>query len=284
MATLRKTQDAKGISTAVIKITREETRPVSRDDFYAYMPMHNYIFVPARELWPASSVNARIPPVPLVRNGRPVRDEDGKQKFISASAWLDRHPPVEQMTWAPGFPMLIKNRLISDGGWIYREGCSTFNLYRPPNIKPGDATKAGPWLDHVAMLYPNDTNHILRFFASRVQRPQVKINHALFMGGEQGIGKDTILYPVKYALGQWNVAEILPPVLLGRFNGFVKSVLLCINEAHDLGDLDRYALYERLKAYTAAPPDVIRVDEKHLREYAVLNVCGVILTSNYKTS
>ena len=72
--------------------------------------------------------------------------------------------------------------------------------------------------------------------------------------------------------------------MLGRFNGFVKSVILCVNEIHDLGDLDRYALYERLKAYTAAPPDVIRVDEKNLREYAVLNVCGVVLTSNHKTN
>jgi hypothetical protein len=80
------------------------------------------------------------------------------------------------------------------------------------------------------------------------------------------------------------VQDIGPPTLLGRFNGFVKSVLLCVNEVHDLGDLDRYAFYERLKAYTAAPPDVIRVDEKHLREYMAFNVCGVILTSNYKTS
>ena len=133
------------------------------------------------------------------------------------------------------------------------------------------------------MLYPHDKDHTVRWLAQRVQRPDVKINHALLIGGPQGIGKDTLLYPVKYAVGQWNVAEILPPALLGRFNGFVKSVILCINEVHDLGDLDRYSLYERLKAYTAAPPDVIRVDEKNIREYSVLNVCGVILTSNYKT-
>jgi hypothetical protein len=243
----------------------QSASPVSRDDFYAYMPMHNYIFVPARDIWPAASVNARIPPVPLKRHGKPILDEAGKQKFIAASAWLDENQPVEQMTWAPGFPMLIKDRLISDGGWIHRDGCSTFNLYRPPTIKLGDATKAGRWLDHIAKLYPNDKDHIIRWLACRVQRPNMKINHALFLGGAQGIGKDTLLYPVKHAVGQWNVAEILPPTLLGRFNG-------------------RYALYERLKAYTAAPPDVIRVDEKYLREYSVLNVTGVVLTSNFKTS
>ena len=46
---------------------------VSTNDFYAYMPMHNYIYARSREPWPASSVNARIPPVPLVDNsGRPI--------------------------------------------------------------------------------------------------------------------------------------------------------------------------------------------------------------------
>jgi hypothetical protein len=70
---------------------------------------------------------------------------------------------------------------------------------------------------------------------------------------------------------------------MGRFNGFLKSVILRINEARDLGEYDRYKFYDHMKAYTAAPPDVLRVDEKHLREYAVFNVCGVIITTNHKT-
>jgi hypothetical protein len=38
-----------------------------------------------------------------------------------------------------------------------------------------------------------------------------------------------------------------------------------------------------MKTYTASPPDTLRIDEKHLREYAIFNCCGVIITSNYKT-
>jgi hypothetical protein len=258
---------------------------VSRDDFYAYMPMHSYIFIPARDLWPASSVDARVPAITIgkktIKAGGKTTEVDNK---IKASQWLDQCRPVETMTWAPGLPMLIRDRLMAAGGWIDRRGCSTFNLYRAPNIKPGNSNKAARWLDHVKRLYADEADHILNWLAHRVQRPQEKINHALVLIGAQGIGKDTLLYPVKCAVGLWNVAEILPPALLGRFNGFVKSVMLCVNEVHDLGELDRYAFYERLKAYTAAPPDVIRVDEKHIREYSVLNVCGVVLTSNYKTS
>jgi hypothetical protein len=109
---------------------------LSVEDFYAYMPMHQYIFAPSRELWPAASVNSRVAPV--MSGDKPIK----------ASEWLDQYRAVEQMTWAPGEPMIIDGRLISNGGWIPRPGCSTFNLYLPPQISPGDARLAKRWIDH----------------------------------------------------------------------------------------------------------------------------------------
>jgi Family of unknown function (DUF5906) len=116
-----------------------------------------------------------------------------------------------------------------------------------------------------------------------VQKPGDKINHALMLGGAQGIGKDTLLEPIKRAIGAWNFIEVSPAHMVGRFNGFVRSVILRVSEARDLGDMNRYAFYEHMKIYSAAPPDVLRCDEKNLREYAVPNVCGVIITTNHKT-
>jgi hypothetical protein len=75
-----------------------KARPISADDFFAYMPTRKYIFVPTGELWPGKSVNARL--------------------GFNASAWLDQNRRVEQMTWAPGQPMLIEGRLIADGGGL----------------------------------------------------------------------------------------------------------------------------------------------------------------------
>jgi hypothetical protein len=103
------------------------------------------------------------------------------------------------------------------------------------------------------------------------------------LGGSQGIGKDTLLEPLKAAIGPWNFAEVSPMHMLGRFNGFVKSVILRVSEARDLGEFDRFAFYDHMKVYLAAPPDVLRVDEKNLREYNVFNFCAVILTSNHKS-
>jgi hypothetical protein len=263
---------------------REFTSEISRDDFQAYMPIHQYIYTPTGELWPASSINSRLPRQRLMKSdGTPLFDDQDKPKTISASRWLDRNKPVEQMTWAPGEPMLIRNRLISNGGWIERDGVTCFNLYRPPIIRLGDSRKAGPWLDHAHKIYGNDAEHVIKYLAHRRQQPAEKINHALVLGGAQGIGKDTLLEPVKRAIGPWNFSEVSPQQVLSRFNGFVKSVILRISEARDLGDVDRFQFYDHMKAYTAAPPDVLRVDEKNLREYSVLNCMGVVITSNHKT-
>ncbi len=244
---------------------------VKHEDFWAYSPAHSYIFVPTGEHWPASTVNSRLAPVIV-----PMRE-----KPIPAATFLDQNRSVEQATWAPGQSQIIADRLIADGGWIDRAGCKTFNLYRPPTIKP-KAGDVSPWIDHIRWVYPEEAEHIICWLGQRVQRPDIKINHALVLGGNQGIGKDTLLEPVKAAVGPWNCSEVSPQQVLGRFNSFVKSVILRISEARDLGDTDRFAFYEHLKTLTAAPPDVLRVDEKHLREHAVLNVCGVIQTTNNK--
>jgi hypothetical protein len=250
---------------------REE---VSLDDFWAYMPMHNYIFAPLGDHWPPASVNARLRWIK-------VTDADGNEKEIAPSSWLDRHKRVEQMTWAPGEPMIIRNRLLRVGGWINRQDVTCFNIYHPPAIAPGEAEKSGKWLQHVRLVYPDDAEHIFDWLAHRVQRPAEKINHALVLGGEQGIGKDTLLAPAREAVGPWNFQEVNPIQVLGRFNGFLKSVILRVSEARDLGEYDRFAFYDHMKAYTAAPPEVLRIDEKNIREYSVPNCVGVIITTNH---
>jgi hypothetical protein len=246
--------------------------PVRLEDFYAYMPTHSYIFVPTMETWPASSVNSRVRPIAV-----PMRE-----KPVPAAMWLDSNRAVEQMTWAPGEPMEIRDRLIADGGWFTRPGCVSLNLYRPPVLVPR-AGDVGPWLRHLEYIYPEGADHAVKWFAHRVQRPHEKPNHALVLGGAQGIGKDSVLESIKHAIGPWNFADVSPQNVLGRFNKFGRSVILRVSEARDLGDTDRFAFYDHMKVYTAAPPDVLRIDEKFKGEYYVPNVCGVIITSNHKS-
>ncbi len=251
---------------------------VELGQFHAHMPSGEFIFTPTRDLWPVVSVDARVPPV----NTGEI-DDSGKPKMIKASQWIRQNRPVEQMTWAPGMPQLIENAIVTDGGFIREQGRRVFNLYRPPTIKHGDPQLARKWLDHIERVYPSDSQHLINWLAQRVQRPDLKINHGLVLGGAPGIGKDTLLYPVVQAIGPWNMTEVSPSALMGSFNGYVKSVILRVSEAHDLGDVDRYALYERTKILQAAPPEVLRINEKHLREFTVPNVTGVVYTTNHRT-
>ena len=261
---------------------------VSMDSFYSLMPehQHKYIFKPVGERWPASSVNARIPPVAVVdAKGNPVYDKKGNQKFTPANQWLDQNRAVEQMTWMPGAATLIEDFLVAQGGWKRHNGARIFNLYHPPTLPLGDPEQAGPWLDLVHKIYPETTDHVIKWLAHRVQRPGEKINHALVLSGQQGIGKDTIIEPVKRAVGSWNFGEVKPQHMLGNpFNDYAKSIILRVNEAHDLGEFDRFKLHHHLKDYCAAPPDVLRVNEKNTKQYYIANVCGVIITTNDQTT
>ncbi|MBT1511784.1 PriCT-2 domain-containing protein [Bradyrhizobium sp. SRL28] len=257
---------------------------ISLQDFYAYLPRHTYIFAPTGEMWVAISVNSRLPGVPMLKkDGSPVLDENGKPQYYRPSHWLDKNRAVEQLSWAPGLPEVIKGQLISEGGWFVREGCYVFNLYKPPLPIPKSAEAATLWLNHLRKIYADDADHIIKWLAHRVQRPHEKINHAIVLGGKQGIGKDTLLEPVKRAVGPWNFIEVSPQMILGRFNGHLKSVVLRISEARDLGEFDRFKFYDHTKSFIAAPPDVLRIDEKHRNEYAIPNVCGVIITTNHKS-
>lgn len=109
---------------------------ITVNDFHAFMPSHGYIFAPTGAMWPAISVNALIPPI--VDNG----------KAVPASTWLDRRRHVEQMTWAPGEPTVIRDRLIAGGGWtsIKARDASTSTRGQtsltatPPKLAPGLAT------------------------------------------------------------------------------------------------------------------------------------------------
>lgn len=235
-------------------------------DFYALAPENKFIYAPNGSLWPAKTVDSRLP---LVGGVKP-----------STRLHIDR--PVEDVTWMPGDPSIIRHRLPVESGWIEHPGASVYNYYRPPQPHRGNPTKAQPWIDHVYTVYPDEAEHLIKWFAYRVQYPEIKINHCVVLGGEPGIGKDTMLHPVVHAVGSWNVAVVSPAEVLASFNGYKRSVLLHISEARDLGDVKRPALYDHLKDLMASPPLMLRVNEKHRQEYYVANLCGVVITTNYK--
>jgi hypothetical protein len=243
-----------------------DTAALSMEMFRYHSEENKFIFEPTGALWQKAAVNSLLPPV-----GR-----------LSAATIIIHERAVQQATWWPGEERLIRHKLVHQGGFIAHPNATVFNYYRPPHVIRGLAAGARMFVDHVELLYPDEYLHILRWLACRVQRPNVKINHALVLGGAQGIGKDTLLFPAMHAVGHWNVQTVSPSQVLEKFNGCLRSVLLLITEARDMGEVNRPAFYEHLKTIIAAPPDVIYINEKNKQQYYIPNLTGVVITTNHK--
>ena len=246
-------------------------------EFYALPEAHRFVCLATGRMHPAQGVDGRFPPVQVGINKK------GEPVYMKATQWLYRHQVADGLTWWPGELQIMPDRIAVEGQIIPRKGAKLVNLYRPPLLMSGgDATKAGRWLDHGRKLYGTEFDHMLAYFAHSVQHPGDKINHALVLGGEQGIGKDTLLYPVLRAVGLWNCHDIKPDQLFGQFTPFYKAVVLVVSEVNDLGDKLRHQFYERTKTLNAAPPTTQTVNEKFLPPYHIPNCCNVVMTTNHK--
>ena len=146
---------------------------------------------------------------------------------------------------------------MAEGGWFERPGATTFNLYRPPVVRQGNSgqrrTAGSSWCSA----------------STRRRRPHRRVLRAPHpVPGHQdqprdparrltGIGKDTLLEPLKLGVGPWNFKEVFAAGHHGNYNDYMQCVVLRISEAHDLGDINRYAFHDHMKTILAAPPDVI---------------------------
>jgi hypothetical protein len=243
-------------------------RKIDPNEFVSHQPDNTFIHRPTGLRWTKTGVNIAC----------------GEIAGKHASDWVAQHHPVDQVVWAPGHPEIVPDWYFQQAGWAYHPGARAYNQYKPPTIALGDPHAAGPWLEHISRVYPSDAGHIVRYLAHRRQRPADKINHALVLGGNPGIGKDTLLHPVIQAVGPWNTHTVSPSQLLGQFTPHHKSIILLVSEARDLGDGNRYALHEGTKTLIAAPPDMLSVNEKFLPSFYIQNCVAVIFTTNNRTN
>jgi hypothetical protein len=268
-AWLRK--EAQTVFTAIDEPPVAAPKMFTVDDFRSVVNEVDFVHVGTGAFWKPASVDANVPPVPV-----------GNGKTVKATAWMRAYRKVTELSWLPGRERIIANASMGVMGLQRRPLHSIFNLYQAPDVVEVGEVMAEPWLDLVRRLWPDEADEILNWFAHRVQRPGEKCNHALVLGGAPGIGKDTVLEGVRRAVGVGNCYEILPSDLRSNFNDYVKSVLLVVNELRDDGQLSQYAFYDKSKTLIAAPPYTVKINSKYLKQYAVPNVCGVVMTSNYK--
>ena len=141
------------------------------------------------------------------------------------------------------------------------------------------------WLDHCRELVPDpvELDHLLNIMAFKVQHPQLKINHAVLHGGDEGSGKDTMWAPFIWAVCGSHLKNrgIMDNNSINSQWGYqLESEILLINELKEPDASARRQLANQLKPIIAAPPEMLPINRKGLHPYQMANRVFVLAFSN----
>ena len=213
------------------------------------------------------------------------RSVHNKKQRVQASVYFDERrqefgaPALLGVTFAAG-----EDVLVTRDGMVYGN--------RWTNMRPdmsGSDTIADDdirvWLDHCRVLVPEEEEleHVLNVMACKVQHANVKINHAVLHGGDEGSGKDTMWAPFLWAIGgkhQHNRSIIENKGLESQWGYGLEAEVVILNELKEPEAKERRALANRLKPIIAAPPETLTINRKGLHPYELLNRLQVIAFTN----
>jgi hypothetical protein len=167
---------------------------------------------------------------------------------------------------------------------VARDGDIYGNRWRDarPAVAAGDIT---PWLRHCETLVPeqSEREHLYNVMAYKLQHPEVKVNHAVLHGGDQGSGKDTMWAPFIWAVcgpHLKNRGLLDNDTMSSQFGYALESEILILNELKEPDAKERRALANKLKPVIAAPPEMLSVNRKGLHPYDMVNRVFVLAFSN----
>ena len=199
---------------------------------------------------------------------------------IEAATWFDEHRTakggvlLKGLTYAAGEEPLVYN----SNGDVYGNRW----VDARPTYGSGDIT---PWLDHCTALVPDidEREHVFNVMAYKVQHPEIKINHAVLHGGDEGCGKDTLWAPFIWAVcgpDLRNRGLIDSDNLQSQWGYALESEVLILNELREPEAKERRALANKLKPIIAAPPETLTVNRKGLHPYDMVNRLFVLAFTN----
>jgi len=203
-------------------------------------------------------------------------------KENAAMMWLQnmkQRTVVARATYRPG-----QGRIVAENGR------SAVNLWAPGPLNSGawaridaDDYDVDPWLTLVHYLIPDkrERDHLLDWIAFVIQNPGVKQNWHPLIGGKQGIGKDTIFYPLTVGLAD-NAVMIGPEDINGQWTDWMARATLVLVE--ELNSFIRKEISDKMKPMLAAPPDQLRVNTKGVPQYYIPNILNTVMFTNHEAA
>ena len=184
---------------------------------------------------------------------------------------------VFDITYAPGDPRFIDTEVPN---------APTLNYWRPSTIQARtvSADQIKPWLDHVLFVLGSVTerDRFIKWCAFVVQHPRLKPNWHFLIMSIQGLGKDTMVLPLKLGVGDGNWIEELIYGVANPFNDLIENKLLIVGETAQpkTGHMSAHDVGTRLKPLLAAPPERFTINKKYKSLYVIPNRIALILFSN----
>jgi hypothetical protein len=183
---------------------------------------------------------------------------------------------VSDVTYAPG-----------DGSLVDANGAGPkFNTWKGTTLSAGGVSElqVKPWLDHILFVLGSlaERDRFLRWCAFVAQCPELKPNWHYLIISFQGLGKDTMVLPIKLAVGEGNWEEELIYELASPFNKVLETKLLIVGETSQPrgGFVSAHDLQTRLKPLLARPPEFLTINKKYQSPYKIPNRLALILFSN----
>jgi hypothetical protein len=213
------------------------------------------------------------------------RSMHGKHPQIPASIYFDERrqefgaPAVIGITYAAG-----EDVLVARDGLAYANRWLDFCPDMSGAAAASDAD-VSVWLQHCEALVPDgrELDHILDAMAFKVQHPNVKINHAILHGGDEGCGKDTMWAPLLWAVGgphQHNRSIMEGKAIDSQWGYSLEAEIVILNELKEPEARERRAMANKLKPIIAAPPETLLINRKGLHPYEMLNRILVVAFTN----
>ena len=207
----------------------------------------------------------------------------GKRPKIEAGTCFDENRQakgariLKGVTYAAG-----ESILCSRDGIVYG---NRWRDARPVAV----AGNVKPWLDHVERMIPEEKEraHVLDVMAFKLQKPHIKINHAVLHGGNPGSGKDTLWAPFFWSIGGKalrNVSLVRNEEITSQWGYALEAEVLVVNELRQSEAKDRRALENTMKPLIAAPPEFLMVQRKGLAPYDLVNRLQIIAFSNERVA
>ena len=210
-----------------------------------------------------------------------VMKPDGKETNIKhAQMWLNS--PSRATVFGQTFDPATPARIVEVGGK------NRVNTYHPPNWPDVniDQRHIDKFLHFIEYLLPieEEREFFLNWLAAKADSMAFRGCAILMIAPTQGTGRGTLTDMLATMFSPHNVESLPFDKMIGdnTYNDWMEKPLVITDETLNVGENNRYRVYERLKELIDPRPKTVRINPKYGKQRSSRVHCSYIMMSNHE--